>query len=126
VEFEEFVDGGVSGRKRNRPALDRLMKAARRRDLDAVVVVRLDRLARSLAHMARDDLTEALRSAPPPFDREAFRDLVERRALDLREAFGSAPEECRRAFQTLLAASACGCSRTRPQASASRACSGYR
>lgn len=51
----------------------------------------------------RDELDQALRAAPPPFDREAFRDLVERRALDLREAFGSAPEECRRALKTLLA-----------------------
>ena len=44
-----------------------------------------------------------LRTAPAPFDPEAFRDLVQRRALDLREAFGAAPEECRRTLGTLLA-----------------------
>ena len=49
----EYVDSGVSGRKDRRPALDRMMQAARRRVVSGVVVVRLDRLARSLAHMAR-------------------------------------------------------------------------
>ena len=49
----EFVDHGVSGRRDSRPALDALLAACRRREVDAVAVVRLDRLARSLAHMAR-------------------------------------------------------------------------
>jgi len=49
----EYTDDGVSGRKDRRPALDRLMLACRRREVAAVVVVRLDRLARSLAHTAR-------------------------------------------------------------------------
>lgn len=53
VETIEFVDNGVSGRKHRRPALDRVLRAARRQEVSAVVVVRLDRLARSLAHMAR-------------------------------------------------------------------------
>jgi DNA invertase Pin-like site-specific DNA recombinase len=49
----EFIDHGISGRRARRPALDRLLRALRRRELDGVVVVRLDRLARSLAHMAQ-------------------------------------------------------------------------
>ena len=53
VEAVEYVDSGVSGRKHRRPALDRVLRAARRQEVSAVVVVRLDRLARSLAHMAR-------------------------------------------------------------------------
>jgi DNA invertase Pin-like site-specific DNA recombinase len=53
VEAIEYVDHGVSGRRNRRPALDRMLQAARRQEVSAVVVVRLDRLARSLAHMAR-------------------------------------------------------------------------
>ena len=53
VEAVEYVDHGVSGRRNRRPALDRMLCAARRQEVSAVVVVRLDRLARSLAHMAR-------------------------------------------------------------------------
>ncbi len=53
VETVEYVDQGVSGRRQRRPALDRVLCAARRQEVSAVVVVRLDRLARSLAHMAR-------------------------------------------------------------------------
>lgn len=47
----EFVDEGVSGSKDSRPALDRLLAAARRRRFDAVVVWRLDRLGRNLRHL---------------------------------------------------------------------------
>ena len=43
---EEFVDHGVSGRRDSRPALDRLLVAARRREFKAVVVTKL-RSARS-------------------------------------------------------------------------------
>ena len=59
VEVVEYVDHGVSGQRSRRPALDRMLCAARRQEVSAVVVVRLDRLARSLAHMAR--LGEELR-----------------------------------------------------------------
>ncbi len=48
---EEFVDEGVSGAKDRRPALDRLLKDARRRRFDAVACVKLDRLARSVRHL---------------------------------------------------------------------------
>ncbi len=47
----EFVDHGVSGSKGRRPALDALVVACRRREVDAVAVVKLDRLARSVRHL---------------------------------------------------------------------------
>jgi DNA invertase Pin-like site-specific DNA recombinase len=47
----EFVDRGVSGARESRPALDELVKAARRRRLDTLVVWRLDRLGRNLRHL---------------------------------------------------------------------------
>jgi len=52
VEAVEYVDAGVSGRKSSRPQLDAMLKACRRREVSAVVVVRLDRLARSLSMLA--------------------------------------------------------------------------
>ena len=48
---EEFVDVGISGAKERRPALDRLLSHCRRRSVDAVVVYRYDRFARSLRHL---------------------------------------------------------------------------
>jgi DNA invertase Pin-like site-specific DNA recombinase len=48
---EEFVDHGVSGAKDQRPALDQLLKDARRRRFDVVACVKLDRLARSVRHL---------------------------------------------------------------------------
>ena len=47
----EFVDRGISGAKDRRPALDELVAAARRRNVDVVVCWRLDRLGRSLKHL---------------------------------------------------------------------------
>ena len=47
----EYVDAGVSGARDRRPALDRLLADARRRRLDAVACVKLDRLARSVRHL---------------------------------------------------------------------------
>src|SRR5262249_45320110 len=49
----EYVDQGVSGSKKRRPALDKLMADARRRAMDAVVVFRFDRFARSVSQLAR-------------------------------------------------------------------------
>jgi DNA invertase Pin-like site-specific DNA recombinase len=46
-----YVDHGISGAKARRPALDRLMADARRRGFDALAVVKLDRLGRSLHHL---------------------------------------------------------------------------
>ncbi len=49
----EYVDTGWSGAKTSRPELDRLMRDARRRRFDAVLVWRLDRWGRSVAHCIR-------------------------------------------------------------------------
>ncbi len=49
--IQEFVDHGVSGAKERRPALDRLVNAARARQIDIVAVTKLDRLARSTHHL---------------------------------------------------------------------------
>jgi len=47
----EFVDVGVSGAKDSRPQLDAMMKLAKARKVDAVVVWKLDRFGRSLRHL---------------------------------------------------------------------------
>jgi DNA invertase Pin-like site-specific DNA recombinase len=47
----EYVDHGISGAKESRPALDAMLKAARRRQVDVIVVTKLDRLARSVHHL---------------------------------------------------------------------------
>jgi DNA invertase Pin-like site-specific DNA recombinase len=51
AEVAEFVDRGVSGRKDRRPALDRLLASLRHGEVDAIAVVKLDRLARSVRHL---------------------------------------------------------------------------
>ena len=54
----EYVDKGVSGAKDSRPALDRLLRDAKRREFNVLVCWRLDRLGRSLKHLVTllDDL----------------------------------------------------------------------
>jgi DNA invertase Pin-like site-specific DNA recombinase len=47
----EYVDNGISGTKNHRPQLDRLMDAARKRQIDLVVVWKLDRFGRSLKQL---------------------------------------------------------------------------
>jgi DNA invertase Pin-like site-specific DNA recombinase len=47
----EYVDAGVSGAKEHRPQLDALLSACRKRCVDAVVVYRYDRFARSLRQL---------------------------------------------------------------------------
>jgi len=49
--FEEFVDHGYSGGSDNRPALKRLLSLARSREVDVIIVTKLDRLFRSLKHL---------------------------------------------------------------------------
>jgi DNA invertase Pin-like site-specific DNA recombinase len=49
----EHVDAGVSGGRDRRPALDTLLEQVERHEVDVVVVARLDRLGRSLAHVLR-------------------------------------------------------------------------
>lgn len=51
LEASEYVDHGVSGAKAKRPALDALMDAVRRREVDLVVATKLDRLGRSVQHL---------------------------------------------------------------------------
>ena len=47
----EYVDAGISGSKEHRPALDRLVADCRKRRVDAVVVYRYDRFARSVRQL---------------------------------------------------------------------------
>ena len=47
----EFVDAGVSGAVQSRPSLDTLVAAARRREIDVLACIKLDRLARSTHHL---------------------------------------------------------------------------
>ncbi len=51
VVTEEYVDKGISGSRERRPALDSLLTACRKRLVDAVVVYRYDRFARSLRQL---------------------------------------------------------------------------
>lgn len=46
----EYVDHAVSGTKESRPAMNKLMEAARRRAIDAVVCWKIDRWGRSMPH----------------------------------------------------------------------------
>ena len=57
-EASEYVDHGVSGSRARRAALDALLRDARRRRFDVLVVWRLDRLGRNLRHLVTllDDL----------------------------------------------------------------------
>ena len=57
-EVAEYVDHGVSGSEARRAALDALLRDARRRRFDVLVVWRLDRLGRNLRHLVTllDDL----------------------------------------------------------------------
>ncbi len=48
-----FDDGGYSGGSMDRPALARLLEAIERREIDVVVVYKVDRLTRSLADFAK-------------------------------------------------------------------------
>jgi len=53
VIVADFVDRGVSGAGTRRPALDQLWAAARRRDVDGIVVWRFDRFSRSVSNLVR-------------------------------------------------------------------------
>jgi len=50
---KEYLDIAVSGRKEGRPALRQLMKAARNRTFDTIVVWQFDRFARSVSHLLK-------------------------------------------------------------------------
>lgn len=51
VPYREYIDVGVSGAQRHRPQLDALMKDARKRLFDVVLVWKFDRFARSLKQL---------------------------------------------------------------------------
>lgn len=51
VLHDTYVDHGVSGAKDRRPALDRLMAAIRSGEVQAVMVWKFDRMARSVRHL---------------------------------------------------------------------------
>ena len=55
----EYVDNGISGKQERRPELDRLIQTARKRQLDIILVWKLDRFGRSLKHLvtALDELS---------------------------------------------------------------------
>jgi DNA invertase Pin-like site-specific DNA recombinase len=48
---QEYVDRGICGSREQRPALDKLIADCRKRIVDAVVVYRYDRFARSLRQL---------------------------------------------------------------------------
>ena len=50
---EEYVDTGFSGRKTNRPALDRMMADTAKRRFQCVLCYKLDRLGRSVLHLSQ-------------------------------------------------------------------------
>ena len=50
---DEYVDEGISGAKRNRPALDRMLKDAMSRRFEMVMTLELSRLGRSVSHMCQ-------------------------------------------------------------------------
>jgi DNA invertase Pin-like site-specific DNA recombinase len=70
----EYVDTGVSGTKDSRPQLNELMNDVRKRKLDAVIVWRFDRFARSTKHLL--SALEEFRSLGVGFIREALRRCV--------------------------------------------------
>jgi len=55
----EYVDNGISGCREHRPQLDRLLEAAGKRQVDMVIVWKLDRFGRSLKQlvMALEELS---------------------------------------------------------------------
>ena len=49
--YKEYIDNGISGSIRKRPALDQLMEDASKKKFDVVLVWRFDRFARSSRHL---------------------------------------------------------------------------
>jgi len=49
--YNEYVDNGISGSIKKRPALDRLMSDAKKKKFDVILVWRFDRFARSSRHL---------------------------------------------------------------------------
>lgn len=51
--IREYSDIGVSGKKEQRPAFDELLLDLRHRMFDCIIVYKLDRIGRSLAHLIK-------------------------------------------------------------------------
>jgi len=51
LNYEIFVDEGISGTKSSRPALDRMMRAVNSGEVSSVVVYSFSRFARSTTHL---------------------------------------------------------------------------
>lgn len=49
--YDEYIDNGISGSKTSRPELNRMMVDVRRRKVDAVLVWKFDRFARSTSFL---------------------------------------------------------------------------
>ena len=49
--FNEYLDNGISGSIKKRPALDKLMADSKKKKFDTVLVWRFDRFARSSQHL---------------------------------------------------------------------------
>ena len=49
--YQEYIDNGISGSIKKRPALDNLMADAKKKKYDVVLVWRFDRFARSSRHL---------------------------------------------------------------------------
>jgi DNA invertase Pin-like site-specific DNA recombinase len=47
----EYIDNGISGTRERRPQLDRLLDAAKKRQIDLIIVWKLDRFGRSLKQL---------------------------------------------------------------------------
>jgi DNA invertase Pin-like site-specific DNA recombinase len=62
---DRYDDGGISGGHLERPALQRLMEAVEAKQVDQIVVYKIDRLTRSLADFAK--LVERLDQADASF-----------------------------------------------------------
>lgn len=50
---DEYVDEGISGAKKNRPELDRMLKDAMSRKFEMVMTIELSRLGRSVSNMCQ-------------------------------------------------------------------------
>ena len=81
-----FVDEGVSGAARSRPALDELLRSVRRKDADVVVVAKLDRLGRTMRGLVEwmsdwDDHGVTLVSVSESFDSSSSAARMQRNLL---------------------------------------------
>ena len=93
---DEYVDEGVSGSLSSRPALNRLLAAVRARQIQVVVVAKLDRFGRCVRHLSSllgelDDLNVEFVSLSESIDRSTPGGFSERflRALLKLSAIGS-------------------------------------